>query len=166
MKKSTKGIIAGAVIFLVILMAVFAFCLFKLFTYTKEPVAFDDFERYALEQGYEFEDRSGQMPEGFGKYGMASNGDGEQEILIFFSEYTEEKDAKKAFKEGQFQIEEEYKGNVSSHKTVNLKNFSKYEQKSGGYFAVVCRVDSTVLYSVVPDENGSELKEFIKGLGY
>lgn len=164
MKKSLKILIVGIIAFVVILVAAVAVLVGKMITYEKDPVTFEEFGRYAEEQGYLFEDGTDQMPEGFGKYGAAYK-DGNQELVIAFSECSDPAEASKLYNRSKNMIIEE-KASVSSNINVSLKNYSKYEQTSGGIYAAAARIDNTVLYVQADSEEKEELQEFIKGLGY
>ena len=166
MKKNLKFLIAGIITFLIIIVVVAAVLIGKLITFKKEPVTFEQFGKYAAEQGYVFEDETSQMPEGFGKYGEAYKEDGDQELVIAFSECSDVASAVKLYNKTQYMITEDYKGAVSSNKNINLKNFSKYEQTSGGIYAAAVRIENTVLFVKASSDDKKELQEFIEGLGY
>lgn len=166
MKKSIKFLIGGIIALVVIVVAVAALMVAKLVTYKKTPVTFEQFAGYAAEQGYAFEDETDMMPEGFGKYGAAYQENDDQDFIISFSECSDAAGAAKLYNKSENIITEEYKGAVSSHVNVNLKNYSKYEQTSNGIYAVVVKVDNTVLFAHADSEDKEEIQEFIDGLGY
>ena len=61
---------------------------------------------------------------------------------------------------------ENSKGSVNSESSVSLGNNSSYTLNSNGYYMHICRVDNTMIYAKVSDNNSKAAKDLITELGY
>jgi len=58
------------------------------------------------------------------------------------------------------------RGNRSSYSEINLPNFNRYRQTSGGQFGVVSRIGNTVVMVITSSDNRAEVDAILDILGY
>lgn len=71
-----------------------------------------------------------------------------------------------SFFETNKDIFEESKSNGSTETSVSLGNNDKYTLSTDGQYKLISRIDNTMIYLNVAEENREEVKELVEELGY
>jgi hypothetical protein len=154
------GFILKKVIFLFLLALVLtsAGCGFK----NRTPLTADEFVTKMEAEGFTLVDATDQFEPGIVEAVQLAVGEDYQ--IEFYVVPTVEQ-AQRAFEQNKADFEAA-QGSSSSHKSVEVKNYSYYSQTSAGLYAVVSRTDNTFIYVVADAEYKKEINEILSDLGY
>lgn len=128
----------------------------------KEPITADKFISVMEENGFTVQDAADQFEEGVVEaVHIANNGNYQIEFYIVPSV----EQAQSAFAQN-IEAFKSMDSGVSSNSTVQLANYSFFEQSSKTSFQCVSRIDNTFVYLNIPAEYKKEAKDIIQELGY
>lgn len=164
MKKSTKIIIAVAVVAIIIVAVIGVIAITKL-AKEKNAITAEEFKTKMENKDYVVLNAIAQF-EGFDyvkQVYIASPSD--YTYQIEFYEFTENEYAQ-SFYNNSKNIFENRKGSASADTEVNLSNHSKYTLSSNGKYYAISRVGNTAIYIEVNDTYRDTVKDVLKKLGY
>ena len=87
------------------------------------------------------------------------------EIEVNFIICTDEEYAEENY-EAKYDYIEEEKGSSYSSSKSSINNYAKYAVTSRGKYMYIARIDNTLIYIEVDEEQKQEIKTIIKELGY
>lgn len=128
----------------------------------RSPLTADEFATRMEAEGFQIYDATDQFEAGVVEAVYLAVGENYQ--IEFFVVPTVDQ-ARRAFEENKANFEDA-KGSTSSHKTVEVGNYSYYAQTSAGTYSVVSRTDNTFIYVVADAEYKKEIGKIISDLGY
>lgn len=134
----------------------------------KTPMSIEDFVSHMEKQGYIIDtlEMEEEVIKNENKIGSKSTlMDSETFHLVEFYVFDEEKVAIDEYK-GWVRYFETMRGNVSSHSSINLLNFSRFAQKSNGCYFVASRIENTLVVVYAEDSMEKRVEEALKGTGY
>lgn len=164
MKKSTKIIIIISIIVSVIV--IIGTVLFLSLSKDKDAITPETFKNTMEQKGYNVVNVKNSQFSAVKEINQAYVAqDKERKYQIEFYETIDDASANVFFNNNK-NIIESSKGNVSSGKTVNMRNYAKYTLNSNGKYATLSKIDNTVIYLVVDDIYEDTVKELLKEIGY
>lgn len=148
----------GLLIFLIIL---------TLFVFTgcgKKALTTEDFEAKAKDSGFTVKDYTGEIDDyEHIKHVTVAKADGNWQVQFY--ELYDIDSAQQTFDKYKMDFEK-HKDSSSAESSSSDDNYSMYTLLSQGYYMYICRVDNTILYAKVDEENKDNVKRFMNSLGY
>lgn len=158
---SKRKLIVGLVILLVVIAAVPVFLLLN--TSPRVPLAAQEFTVRIEEAGYVAENRLHQLGAGNAETFLVVESDW---FFIEFLVFSTEARARQVYSSTRRDLEDARSGGASSHTEVSLSNFSRFTQTFSGQYAVVSRIENTLVFAHTTFEHRSRMNDLLGTLGY
>jgi len=128
----------------------------------KDAITAEEFTSRMIEAGYSVEkmDES-TIASGAESYLLASCGD----FIIEFIIHETVAGARSMFNEVKLYLEDT-RENSASTREMNVSNYNRFAQTTGGRYSVASRIDNTVVYVITSSENKDDVNTTLALLGY
>jgi len=132
--------------------------------FTKTALTAESFEELMKAEGYVVSNLTDQYEEGLVKNVLVAM-DTTNDYQIEFFEQNSDADARVSFNMN-VETMEENKGSMSSSTSFTGQNYEKQTMFSNGEYWVVSRIDNTVVFAHVSENNKDLAKAIIEKIGY
>ena len=166
MKKHGKAILLLVLALVVIAVAAAAAAFFLLGK--KTPVTAERFTEVLTAHSVPYEDITAELALETKEYEQGIFGEGTDPARYVQAEYyrlVSESAAMRFFGSVKSAFEAQ-KGNVSSHTSINLANYSIYALTTNGSYYYIAQVDQTVVIMVADEVCKDQVKQMVKAMGY
>lgn len=134
--------------------------------FSKKPISPDHFKNNMEKKGFTITDVTSQ----FSSYSFVKKvyvaSEKSYRYQIEFFEFASDENAKAAYDSNKSNFES-FKDSISKENIkIETNDYSKYQNISNGKFMLTIRAKNIVLFVNASDKYSSEIKSYIKGLGY
>ena len=130
----------------------------------KKSITSSEFYDIMSGEGFNLTDATEQFGENNSLNKVYVAQDKNYEYQVEFYEFKTDSDAISSYNINKDEFENSKTGN-SSQSEIGVKNYNKYTLKSGGTYKLVSRIDNTMIYVDVEENNEKNIKDILKKLG-